>query len=369
MPQQAAKRERKDKFSGVKYRHVIDQRSGEVVVLEAERPRSGVLDQSAIFYNPDVHKGHIVCPDCEVAGMIHIDAYTQGGNNIQVRNHFKKANGAAHANGCISDLRAEEGSDPSPDDKDYSKGPVIFLNTLHRNAREAFFNSASGQREFKPSLVIRDEEGKIRLTNADLADRERFTAKTPADLFRIMKRLSPERLKDAQIIHGDTATAWRKFLIRHSKPSDGPQCSGRGSFNAGTFARFIALADDLLHGERHPVMLHFNASARQVRSDMFKGKPEVKYTLPAFTMPDTVNGKGSIRVVPLVCVTDPAAFDTVRAGGDLFALSRPYLKAPRHDATLRYMIFNIDQASHIKPMAVNDLASAVGTRIKERAPN
>lgn len=368
MPQTAVKRARKDKFSGVKYRHVIDRRDGSVVVLSAERPRSGVLDQSSIFYNPDQHKGQIVCPDCEVADMIHIDAYTQGGNNIQVRNHFKKANGAHHADGCISDLRAEETSDPHPDDKDYSKGPAVFLNTLYRNPRDAFFNAASGQREFKPSLVIRDDEGKIRLTDPDLADRERFTAKTPADLFRIMKRLSPERLKDARIIHGDTATPWQKFLIRHTKPTEGPAWSGRGPFTAVAFARFIALADDLLKGHRHPVMLHFNASAQNLRHDSFRGRPELKATLPAFVMPDTINGRGSLRVVPIVCATDPAAFDTMRAGGDFFALSRPYLKAPRSDARLRYMIFNIDQASHIKPMDVRDLASAVGTRIKDRSP-
>jgi len=350
-------KERKTKYSGVKYDYVIDKRTGQPVVLQTEHPRMGVVDPSSVFYDAQDHKGHIVCPDCEVADMIHIDAYRQGGQNISVRNHFKIAHGSHHASGCISDLRMDVASDPKPDNKDYSKGPAIFLNALRPVYHKTFNRSARGGANDKTSLVIRDEEGKITLTNPDLADRERFSAKTPSDIFRMMKKLSSERLTSSYIIHGDTSTPWRSFMIRLGNTQ------GYAQDKKPDFTRFINLARDLETGQRHPVMLHFEKKFTSTfREKDHCGKPVLQTTLPAFTMPHPEDDKKVMRVVPLVVFHDQAQFQDVRKADEMFALSNPVLRPPRGERDPYFMIFDVYEAKHADVASIRDIARSVGSR-------
>ncbi|OIN87420.1 MAG: hypothetical protein AUJ12_01405 [Alphaproteobacteria bacterium CG1_02_46_17] len=348
-----------DAYTGVKYRYVIDEHTGRQILLP-KAEHKGVIGGVTEFYDPKGdHKGHtLLCPDCEQAEMTYINPYKQHGRNKQVRGHFRPNNrkdNPGHASDCISDLRMNEDRDPKPDNKDYSKGPIIYINSL---ADE--FNKLAGKR-FKfgrKALFEEDEEGVLRFRDADLADRERFSVKTPHDLFRIMKRLDPVRLKDSRIIYGSSVAKWDHFLVRL-----GPKVQNhKSNQNHPSFYRFIELAKDLFAKEFHPVMLHFNASNHKIKCREHLGLPYRQVTLDAFSMAH--NGQ-KVRVLPLVGIYNEQSMAELSKGGDFFALALPKeLKRADGDPGLYFMIFDVHSPDLLVSKDRHELARAVGSRAK-----
>ncbi len=353
-----------DAYTGVKYRYVVDAHTGRQVLL----PRSehkGVIGFAGGFYDPEgEHKGHtLLCPDCEQAEMVFVKPYKQHGRNKDVRGHFKpsqRKDSHGHAADCISDLRMNEDRDPKPDNKDYSKGPIIYINSL---ADE--FNKLAGKR-FKfgrKALFEEDEEGVLHFRDADLADRERFSVKTPRDLFRIMKRLTPDRLKDARVVYGNSVTPWNHFLVRL-----GPQGQKRRNAQSHpSFYRFIELAKDLFRKEFHPVMLHFNASSHKIKDRQYGGQPYKQVMLDSFSM---AHEGRKVRVLPLVGIYNAQGKSELQkaktGGGDMFALALPKeLKPSSDDPNFYFMIFDVVSPELLVYQDIRQLAGTVGSRVKK----
>jgi len=337
-------------YSGVKYRHVIDANTRQAVLLP-RGAHDGVIGGIVNFYVADKHQGHLVCPDCEQAEMVYVAPYAQMGGNKKVRGHFRLAHGEKHSAGCISDLRMDEVRDPSPDNKDYTKGPVIYINSM-----AAEFNRLAGARYQSGRGVLFDEgdDGVLRVQDQDLVHRERFSVQTPHDLFRIMKRISPERLKDSRIVYGDRVTEWSHFMVRlvHKE----------GLHNTPSFYRFIELAKDLFANDFHPVMLHFNMDGQKMKEIAVAGNRSYqRVALNSFTVAH--NGK-KLTVQPLVSVFHQDAIARLREGGDIFALTLPKIKKSADNPNLYFMIFDIVSKGLVVSTDIRDVARSVGRLVK-----
>lgn len=325
--------------------------------VAGDRPsRSG-----KIYYDEAKHKGHLVCPDCGEAHMVHIGKYPQKGDNLWVDSHFRISSGSKHSPNCVQDLRVEEpetdssGKVSAP--KDYTVGPVIFINGLDDGpaARGAFARAGRDWRQ-KP-LVTRDERGRPVINNADLARREAFSAKTPSDLFRLMSMVSSDRLMDSRVVHGESITAWPEFMIHQLDVKA----------NEDGYRRYRGLAEGLIKGRDHPVLLHFETEPNGFLHKTSLSQDYFSAMLPKFVMLNPNNSEEVMTVRPVIEIHDSSVFDEIRSGGSFFALCpRPYIK---EHATGQYsLVLRIGRGQDIERAAAQDIARSVGQRAGGQHP-
>lgn len=204
--------------------------------LEGEPLRPG-----RVAYDENKHRMKLLCPHCDVR----VD-FNKGsgagicGNNLAgARPHFKKAPKMAHGEDCILPLReAREGHHHSFDP---DKGYRINLNvsgwpSLEFNERARPYERAQG--------------GKIIINDERLMDRERFKAQSVEDFLKFIRRGEFGRLRDSLVVHGSAVMPWENFMIRYDKKTG--------------HERFRQLADRLLRGASHPVLMEvrfYNAPA------------------------------------------------------------------------------------------------------------
>lgn len=308
-----------------KYPSVINELTGNRVVMAAPKGR---IDQSVEIFDHATHDGHLVCADCLIARMKVIDEYKQGGSRIPVKAHFKIAHDSAHHPDCASVVRAE---DHDPTSRDLTRGRVIFLNGVPRTLdRSSDYNE-------KAAGLLERIEGKLKFTDDDLETRERLQAKTPKDVFRIMKlrQMTQEILDDSWVVFKNTKTPWSDFYLR------------RGGREEGMFARFERFARQILErGNKslHPVMLQFNVNQiPEVKADK-AGKDRLRIALPTFNIKHPETGR-VLTVHYLVHVRDAELFAEFTTPGDdgkvgeFTLITVPYTnfdKPPRGKPTGRY---------------------------------
>ncbi|HOO51542.1 MAG TPA: hypothetical protein PLK94_09685 [Alphaproteobacteria bacterium] len=342
-----------DPSRGVKYQYVIDEVTRAPVLLPRQ-DHKGVITGREVYLDSDGdHKGHtLLCPDCEQAFMTYVPESKRMGN-IRVRGHFKISNrkdNPGHSEDCISELRGDPYSSRERE-FDYSKGPIIYMNSLAPEFNERASGRVSRGRNV---FFEEDEKGILRFRPeyVDLADRESFSVKNAGDLFRVISRLPLERLQDAKIIYGSSVVSWDQFVIKNIQ-----QRAGVGEIK---FSRFINLARDLFDGKFHPVLIHFNSHLHKPRLVTFDGETGQRVSLPRFRMDH--NGRG-VTVIPLVTVFGEEAKKDIREPGRKFVLGLPKEMRPVAGSHDRYfMIVDVYTDALVAGYDIETLRGLVGSK-------
>ena len=164
----------------------------------------GVIGGINNFYVADKHQAILVCPDCEQAEMVYVslrpNGWTKKLGTFSTCPHGEKQ--------CTvyQWLGGWMRCDPSPDNKDYTKGPR-FINDMAADLIGLRGSLSKRTRCF----VWMGGWWSFACWDQGLVHRERFSVQTPHDLFWLWKRISPERLKDSRIVYGDRVTEMITF--------------------------------------------------------------------------------------------------------------------------------------------------------------
>lgn len=307
-------------------------------------PASGkyLLDASTHFYNAATDDGKITCADCMLPDMRLQKGYAQAGRRTEVRTHFRTAHGHKHDPDCLA-LAGQAEPLPHTSEINLDKAPLIFLNGLPEvmSLTKRHYLATHP----RPRLVVFDADGKIRINDDDLKDRRRLRASSPEDIFRIMKSrtMTQDQLRGAWIVENDRKTPWTDFFV-HTGIAAKPDYS--------LMEKLVTTLASGPAGE-HAVMLRavLDQSPRPKRSA--DGKTRLRFPMGSFSMAHPETGD-PLTVVPLLHVREKTLFRDFNGigqgrhahGGELFALTQPFLSRQRGRDDVVFLNFEINQADH-----------------------
>lgn len=210
----------------------IDPDGREQIVQASYQP----LREGNVYYNKDLHKGHLKCLFCDAA-VKHREgnAAICGSNFNGGRDHFCINAKQNHEDHC----EWPESSQSQSHDSHYddSRGYKIHLNVTGFMEQ---FNAESGR------LYSRGADGKIIINDPDLKGRRPESVNSIEDIVRLIKRGDFDRLNKSVVVYHEHVLPWESFFIRYSRNSKGQH------------DRFVDLIERLEQKKSQPCLMEFN---------------------------------------------------------------------------------------------------------------
>lgn len=162
------------------------------------------LEPGANYYHPQTQKGHLHCFYCKAG--VHFNGgtiSTAGSSAGGVSPHFVTDAGEKHAD-CLWEFQ-----DPSQNQKDvdYAKGYRLHINTAKFSS---LFNQRSGVYEIS-------ENGRKRLNDPDMRDREIFVIRKAEDIVKFLMKADTARINDSKVVFQNNDVTWEQFFVRAGK--------------------------------------------------------------------------------------------------------------------------------------------------------
>jgi hypothetical protein len=296
----------------LKHPVVLNRETGELI-----SPR-GKAFAGAREYNGELDKTRLTCIHCFTAAMHHRNESRgiAGDNAYGWTSHFSTSPGGKdkqnrHSTDCIASVMTQD-KDYDPDRIDHAKGFMIYLN-LGQIVRE-FRNRAAP--------VIRGHKGRVIVTDSDLADRERISARTPDDFIKLIKSGYLDRVKDSKIVHHDHTLSWNQFFIRTGSKGD--------------TSRWEDLSRRLIEGKQHPAMIHLDLKNQYPVIKTSHDSSRMRFRLQELETyhPET---KHPITVIPLVQIRNEKIFDIFRSQHEFMVLATPRIYPDRTSQNVWFM--------------------------------
>ncbi|MDB5492024.1 MAG: hypothetical protein JWO78_1873 [Micavibrio sp.] len=251
-----------------------------------ERPAQGY-----VAYNPDLHKGKMKCPHCDIrADFTNGSGATIAGDNLWgSRPHMRKQPSLPHEESCILPLLENKKNtvyDPAAGYRIHLKGPWSQANDGLRDA----------------PLYERGQDFKIRIRDTRLAGMQPVKVESVQELIRLIRLADPARLKQSLFINRQTIVPYEDFIVRYDEQS------GHESFRN--------LVKRLRNGVSHPVLMEMRmyrpvnshlAAAEAIHIDQPDRKGRHHDIVPYVHLNDTVIDAMPSRGLYLVMGT-PALF-------------------------------------------------------------
>ncbi len=357
------------------YPHAWNIKTGEAVVPTAE----AMIDNSRM-YDPDKDKGHLVCPECREAKLIHRHASPNSGGLI-TRDHFAKHKKSSHSQQCDTGKRAA--MYPHQRNVDINLAPFFYINSetalpKHPHGGKpkvrAFIpkNMSDGDLPdwmFRVNYARDAFLGRREITSHQLQRRPRLD---PAnDVMGLIDNLAtisenPDHLKESWAIVNRVAFKADKLVLRRgTQPGERdltpslladykqannlpPDFQLPRDPSWDKFARHFYYASK---GITHPVLIHFKVAAQPQRiSRPFDGQYLIVHLEPY----ELEGQKQLIR--PRVIIKDPMALPHIKVGQEFFALAHPYLSEYHGHQEQN---FNVNRACDLVPMTQSQFAEYI----------
>lgn len=377
--------------------YAMDRETGAAILLKA----SGVIQQDAIFYDKEKHKGHLTCPKCERPDVYAIVASEVAGSKKARRDHFARFPEQQHDAFCEWNYMGEERGDPRT--INYDKGGYFYLNTgklpdrpPYKDIFKRVSSRISPAVELLPAWIRainyeKNSHGYDSIANDDFKDRPRLRAiSTAADYLDIIRSIPSEKLKDTWVINRAVAVRLDSAILRVSLTPYAPRTAQEmieqrqragllPSFLMAANAqydRFAALLNTETDRIKHPVLLHFKVGAKpkeirqnstvfwRIRLEPFDiENPERRKTHPhQLALP-------CVKVYPMVNIYDRSLLKKLQPGAEFFAIAHPNLSIKDESRPNRtyFQHFNILRPCDIIQMSQQELSDSIKKTAQERS--
>lgn len=348
-------------------------------------------DGQVEFYDPENHKGHLTCPDCELPRLMFRKAAETSGKGKMRRDHFARYKYEEHDLHCEVGLRALEypGQDRVIDPK---KAPYLYINTgkvAPRPPYKSQYNRAAScippHIKLLPAWIqaidyTTNSHDYPTIKTSDFRDRARLNPITEIkDYLRVLRTLPSSKLSDTWVINNGVAVRFDKTIIKELAgrfPRDAESLKTlRETENLspdfplacdGKYDRFSRILDECIKNIRHPVLLHFKVEHAPKNMAGEKGV-RLRVSLPAFKVQNPEKSKAhhsplelpEISVYRYVHIKDFAAFAHIKQGQEYFAIAHPYAFKDSGVSGSFNLHFDILRACDIIQMTQQDLADAI----------
>ena len=300
-------------------------------------------------YNEGLDKTHLTCIHCFGAAMHHRkeSGGIAGDNAYGWTSHFSTNPGSKkkqnqHADDCIASVMAQD-KDYDPDKIDHTKGFMIYLNM--------------GQvvREFKKRAapVIRNNLGKIVVTDPDLTDRERVSARTPNVFIKLIKSGYIQRVRDSKIVYHDHKLSWNQFFIRKGSKED-------------SHDRWEDLSHRLIEKNNHPALIHLDLKNRYPVIMISGDSPRMRFKLEEFDTFYPETGR-PIKIIPLLQIRNEKMFDAFRQKQEFLALISPRIYPDRDRQDVWFMDLPVFDPKKVTDVHLNDIIHEAKHRAHARS--
>ncbi len=162
--------------------------------VQTVQPRGTKLVDGNHYYNPHTHRALLHITEDEPVVLREPKAASRGGSSAPgLTPYFQRVTRSPKANKV-----------KTPKEIDYSKGYRIHLNTSE-------FSDAFSELD---GVYKVSRNGKLRLADNDLRDREAKSIVTAEDILELMQRADPKRLRDSVVVFRNRSVTWDEFFVR-----------------------------------------------------------------------------------------------------------------------------------------------------------
>ena len=296
-----------------------DARTGQIVRLPGARVHDGEAR-----YDSKIHKGHLLCPDCD-ARVHYMPAKLPGGgsNTPGSQEHFATNAKQKHDADCATGRRRLLPEHDDHREVDKSRGFQINLNLLSEGTRDTLrsrFGRAHGP------YTREGHKTRYRTRAEDLKKMENYPVHGAEDLVRFLRTKPMNRIQDSTVIFLDQEIQWRFFMVPYGNKGE----------------RFKLMVSHMRDQgrRRQPVLMEVirqdsrSADTRIASKDIFVARDE--------------DGKASY-ILPAVYLDSPEVKTAMRAPGRYLVLGEARLKTTYdpHTGTRHFLSVSVTDPSQI----------------------
>jgi hypothetical protein len=260
-------------------------------------------------FDPANDRGKGLCPDKRCGAHLtfyrEMEAVAGGADGYAA--HFKLKAGDHHMSACPYEAPPQDEDTPptDPSKVDPDKGYRIHYNLAGITNQ---FQRASGP------VITRRDDGHFEIHDADIADRERLSARTAGEFGVIMRNRDPARLRDSAIVHGQGVFPWPEFFVRTGQIGQ-----------HRSFKRWIGLAERLMDGERQPLLFAFDFAKPHTKMTETGNWKRLVIGLDPFRVVDPNDAKRVVLVQPRVVLNHKDIWQIGQTPGEYLGLCQPRL--------------------------------------------